>query len=108
MAETVRKGVIHPVAKSKEGHVRGVFIEKDERGAPIGSATLEMRPVAEGEPVGPGHIRTEWDEGNGHYKATIHGEPPVEPGGSGPPKVNSKAFQSGWDRIWGGGPEGEA
>jgi len=109
VAERTRKGTIHPVSRNERGEVQGVFVEQDGRGVPVRSGTLTMRPV-KGETPDGNYIKTKWDEGQKHFKATIHGDIPGEAEGEheGPTKVNSPAYRDGWDRIWGGGPAGEA
>jgi hypothetical protein len=65
-----------------------------------------MRQVAEGTPINPGEgAFVLEDKGGGHFGVT----PLIEPRMSGeagehkgPARVNTKAYQAGWDALFGG------
>lgn len=93
------KMLLYPLKNNENGSVETLRV--DGSGVYVGN----LVPVKEGRPIPPNTqvIDTRavkgyspWREGEVLYHTPASGPPT-----SGPPKVNSPAFQSGWDAIWG-------
>lgn len=70
-----------------------------------------MRLVKEGAPMMPGEgafaLR---DRGEGHFDVTplVEPQPKAEGGHKGPARVNTRAYQEGWDALFGKRPAAQA
>lgn len=86
----------YPVQNNSDGSTTAIRLDKD------GIHTGTITPMKDGKPVPPGHEcihyqpidgQAPWAEGEVLYSNNVEGH--------GPAKVNSEAFKSGWDAIWG-------
>lgn len=100
-----RKGVLLPLQVSDEGSIHGMYVDEH------GIEPRVLRPMKPGEPINTDEVvALSQREGTPYLDAEITslgcgGVPTHEPastGHDGPVRTNSKEFQSGWGRIFGG------
>ncbi len=87
--------LLYPLKNNEDGSVETLKV--DESGMYTGS----LVPLKNGRPIPPNSqvIDTRAIKGYSPWRSgelVYDGQP-----SAGPPKVNSRAFQTGWDAIWG-------
>lgn len=99
-----RKGVLLPMQISDKGGIRGMYIDEH------GIQPRQLSPVKPGEPIMTDEVVSlSKREGTPFLDAEVTtlgcgGMAPMEAsetGHDGPCRVNSKAYQNGWERIFG-------
>lgn len=106
--------IVLPIATTERGDIKAITFNP-ETGASEGRTFIK---ALEGQPLMADHVTHLHDvEGTPFLEAkttsllpeptTIGSEPQGE-GHKGPARVNSEAYQGGWERIWGNREPGEA
>ncbi len=99
MSEEKTKGVVLPVGPpSEDGSFRAVLLSDD--GVGVG----HFVPAEDGSPVLPGAqlVNLSARDGSPALDLEVLYEAPGAPRPSGPAMVNSRAYRSGWDAVFGG------
>lgn len=106
-----KKAVVLPLAHNGNGDVRGLVLDE------TGIRSAEFTRIEEGRPIMGEYVELKGREGSPLVDAEFHslpGVPEVPPEertsrGRGPARVNSRAYEAGWERIFGKkSPVGEA